>query len=149
MESHNFFLHNKPGMLIHFPRNSMSPSIIDLCFSARGISKDILAYEINPDSASDYAIYTLYINHILPTSPAKRAWHRADWKIFQQTVTEYGIDLSNIGSAEEALRMANNITNIIHKATDAAVPWIKQRAKQVPRWHPDLNKIKKQLHHAE
>jgi hypothetical protein len=45
--------------------------------------------------------------------------------------------------------MANNITDIIHKATDATVLWIKQRAKQVPWWHPELNKIKKQLHHAK
>jgi hypothetical protein len=129
MESHNFFLHNKPGMLIHFPWNGMFPSVIDLCCSARQITRDILAYEINLDSASDHVICTLYINHTPPTSPPKRAWHRANWKIFQQTITEYGLDLSNIGSAEEALRVADNITDIIHKAIDAVVPWIKQRAK--------------------
>jgi hypothetical protein len=50
----------------------------------------------------------------------------------QSCITEYGLDLSNIGSAEEAICAANNITDIIHKATDAAVPWIKQRAKQAP-----------------
>jgi hypothetical protein len=149
MESHSFFLHNKPGTLTHFPQNGTSPSVIDLCFSAREITKDILAYEINPDSISDHAICTLYISHTPPTSPPKRAWHRADWKLFQQTITEYGLDLSNIGSAEEALRTANNITEIIHKATDAAVPWVKQRAKEAPWWHPDLNKIKQQLHRAK
>jgi hypothetical protein len=29
------------------------------------------------------------------------------------------------------------------------VLWVKQRAKQAPWWHPDLNKIKQQLHHAK
>jgi hypothetical protein len=82
MESHSFFLHNKPGTLTHFPRNGTSPSVIDLCFSAGNITKDILAYEINPNSTSDHAICTLYINHTPPTSPPKRAWHRADWKLF-------------------------------------------------------------------
>jgi hypothetical protein len=126
MESHSFFLHNKPGMLTHFPQNSISPSIIDLCFSAGEITKDILAYETNPDSTSDYVICTLYISHTLPTSPPKRAWHGADWKLFQQTITEYRLDLNNIGSAKEAICVANNITDIIHKATDAIVPWVEQ-----------------------
>jgi hypothetical protein len=45
--------------------------------------------------------------------------------------------------------MANNTTKIIHKAIDAAVLWVKQRAKQAPWWHPNLNKIKQQFHHAE
>jgi hypothetical protein len=149
METHSFFLHNKPGMLIHFPRNGTSPSVIDLCFSAGNITKDIWAYEINPDSTSDHAISTLCINHTPPASPPKRAWHRADWTLFHQTVTEYGLDLSNIGSAEEALRAATNITGIIHKATDAAVPWVKQRATQAPWWQPDLNKMRQQLHRTE
>jgi hypothetical protein len=45
--------------------------------------------------------------------------------------------------------MANNITEIIYKATDTTVLWVKQRAKQAPWWHPNLNKIKQQLHCAE
>jgi hypothetical protein len=102
IETYSFFLHNKPSMLIHFPQNGTSLSVIDLCFSAGNITKDILAYEINPDSISNYAIYTLYINYTLPTSPLKRAWHRADWTLFQQTITEYGLDLSNIGSTKQA-----------------------------------------------
>jgi hypothetical protein len=71
MESHNFFLYNKPGTLTHFPRNGTSPSVIDLCFSAGTITKDILAYEINPDSTSDHVICTLYVNHTPPASPPK------------------------------------------------------------------------------
>jgi hypothetical protein len=122
MESHSFFLHNKPGTLTHFPQNDTSPLVIDLCFSASNITKDILAYEINPDLASDHAICTLYINHTPLTYPPKRAWHRANWKLFQQTITKYGLDLGNIGSAKEAICTANNITKIIHKATDIAVP---------------------------
>jgi hypothetical protein len=149
IEIHSFFLHNKPGMLTHFPRNGTSPSVIDLCFSASNITEDILAYGINPDSTSDHAICTLYINHTPPAAPPKRAWHRADWTLFQQTITSSRPDLSNISSAEEALRMANNITEIIHTATDATVPWVKQRNKQAPWWHPDLNKIQQQLHCAE
>jgi hypothetical protein len=82
MEIYSFFLHNKPGMLIHFPRNGTSPSVINLYFSASNITKDILAYEINPDSTSNYAIYTLYISHIPPAAPLKRAWHRPDWTLF-------------------------------------------------------------------
>jgi hypothetical protein len=132
METHSFFLCNKPGTLMHFPRNGISLSVIDLCFLAGNVTKDILAYEINPDSTSDHAICTLYINHTPPATSPKRAWHRADWALFQQTIIASRLDLSNIGSAEEALRMANNITEIIHTATDAAVPWVKQRAKQSP-----------------
>jgi hypothetical protein len=142
METHSFFLHNKASTLTHFPRNGTSLSVIDLCFLASNITKDILTYEINPDSTSDYAICTLYINHIPPTSPPKGAWYRADWTLFQHTITEYGLDLSNIGSADEALHAASNITEIIYKATDAVVPWVKQRAKQAPWWHPNLNKIR-------
>jgi hypothetical protein len=132
METYSFFLHNKPGKLTHFPQNGISLSVIDLCFSAGNITKDILAYEINPDSTSDHAICILYINHIPPISPPKRAWHRANWTLFQQTITKCGLDFSNIGSTEEALHVANDITEIIHKAIYATVLWVKQRAKQAP-----------------
>jgi hypothetical protein len=149
MEEHHFFLQNKPGHPTHFPRNGMTPSVIDLCFSAGNITKNIIAHEINPDSASDHAIYTIYLNLTPPKATPKRAWYKADWALFQKTIIESGLDLNNISSADAALHAVTNITTIINKATDAAVPWVKPSTKQAPWWHPNLNKQRKHLKQAE
>jgi hypothetical protein len=124
-------------------------SIIDLCFSAGNITNNILAHEIRPESTSDHAICTIYFNLTPPKATPKCGWHRANWPLFQKTITESGLDPSNITSAEEALRAVTNITTIINNATDAAVPWVKPRAKQAPWWHPDLDNLRRQLIHVD
>jgi hypothetical protein len=73
MEAHSFFLHNKPGHPTHFPRNSNSPSVIDLCFSSSTITNNILAHEIRPESTSDHATCTIYLNLTPPKATPKRA----------------------------------------------------------------------------
>jgi hypothetical protein len=122
MEAHSFFLHNKPGCPTHFPRNDNSPSMIDLCFSSGTITNNILAHEIRPESTSDHATCMIYLNLTPPKATLKRTWYRADWILFQKTVTGSGLDLSNINITEEALRAATNITKIINDATNAAIP---------------------------
>jgi hypothetical protein len=149
MEDHHFFLHNKPGHPTHFPRNGMRPSVIDLCFSAGCITGKILMHEINPDSTSDHAICTIHLNLTIPSKAPKRAWHRADWTLFWQTILDTALDLSNITSADQALQATETINTIINNATNAAIPWVTPRPKQAPWWHPDLSKKNKQLQRAE
>jgi hypothetical protein len=122
MENHHFFLHNKPGYPTHFPRNGTRPSVIDLCFTTGNITEKVLMHEINPDSTSDHAICTIHLNLTIPSKAPKRAWRKADWTLFRQTILTSGLDLSNINNAEQALWAVGAITTTINKATDTAIP---------------------------
>jgi hypothetical protein len=123
MENHHFFLHNKPGHPTHFPRNGTRPSVIDLFFTAGNITEKVLMHEINPDSTSNHATCTIHLNLTIPSKAPKRAWRKADWTLFRQTILTSGLDLSNINNAEQALQAVGAITTTINKATDAAIPW--------------------------
>jgi hypothetical protein len=123
--------------------------VIDLCFSSGTITNNIVAHEIRPESTSDHTTCTIYLNLTPPKATPKRAWCRADWTLFQKTITGSGLDLSNINNAEEALRAATNVTRIINDATNAAIPWVRPRTKQAPWWHRDLDTLRRQLIRAE
>jgi hypothetical protein len=140
LEQYNFSLHNTPGTYTHFPRQSgASPSIIDLALTS-GINPDrILAWNIDKDLIpSDHAVCSLYINLTAGQHQPKRFWAKTNWKIFEETTKESGMDLSALASKTETLRACTNIHSLINKAIDIALPLISPTIKFVAWWIKDL-----------
>jgi hypothetical protein len=145
LEEHSFQLHNTPGELTHFPRNGMSPSTIDLSFSAGPISSQILAWGINHDTTSDHATCFLQLDLQVPGPVPRRAWSKANWTAFTQSLQDAGMDLSNLSDTEDTLRAASNISTIIDQALDIAVLLFTPHPRKALWWNPALNRTRKKL----
>jgi len=124
LEDNKFFLHNKTTIPTHHPRNVGRPSTIDLCFSRESTTQSIFVLAVNHATTSDHSSITatLALQSIIQVSPAQRNWHKADWGTFNCYIQSTGLDLTNLQGEADTLRAVCNITTIIHKATDIAVP---------------------------
>jgi hypothetical protein len=126
-----------------------SPSIIDLTLTS-GINPDrILAWNIDKDLIPDHAICSLYINLTAGQPQPKRFWAKTNWKIFEETIKESGMDLSTLASKTETLSACTNIHSLINKAIDIAVPLITPKIKFVTWWTKDLSTLRQTLRNHE
>jgi ribonuclease HI len=152
LENNNFHLHNKPGIPTHHPRNGGNPSTIDLCFSRGSITQSILALAIDHDTTSDHSSITLSLSlpsSPPPTSPPRRIWHKADWSAFALHIQSANMDLTNLSGKEDTLRAISNITGLIHRATDIAVPLREPGKQDAPWWNHSLTLAKRAVKQAD
>jgi hypothetical protein len=77
----------------------------------------------------------------------KRFWAKTNWKIFEETIKESGIDLSALASKTETLRACTNIHSLINKI-DIAVPLITPKIK-FGAWTKDLSTLRQTLRKHE
>jgi hypothetical protein len=98
---------------------------------------------------SDHAICSLYINLTAGQSQPKCFWAKTNWKIFEKTIKESGIDLSALASKTEKLRACTNIHSLINKEIDIAVPLITPKIKFAAWWTKDLSTLRQTLQKHE
>jgi len=82
-------------------------------------------------------------------APARRNWHKADWGTFNNYIQSTGLDLTNLQGEADTLRAVSNITTIIHKATDIAVPISTSRRPEAPWWNHSLTLAKRSVKRAD
>ena len=151
LEDNNFSLHNETAIPTHHPRNGGRPSTIDLCFSRGSTTQSIFALAVNHDTTSDHSSITatLALPSIIQVAPARRNWHKADWETFNNYIQSTGLDLTNLQGEGDTLRAISNITTIIHKATDVAVPISTSRRPEAPWWNHSLTLAKRSVKRAD
>jgi hypothetical protein len=113
----------------YYPTNNNNPSVIDLCFSKGEISDKIIAWSVNHDLDFDHSIIGLHLQGIRYNQlnrakqiATKRRWSKADWLLFAKYIQESEINMSNLGSAQEALCVADAVTTTITEAIEKAIP---------------------------
>jgi hypothetical protein len=150
-ETHNFQLHNKPGLAAHHPRNGGTPSTIDLCLSRGHITSSILSLATDHDTTSDHSsiTVTLALPCAAPPASVRRNWHKANWESFSKHIRCSGIDLTNLQGKADTLRAITNVTTILHKAMDAAVPSRVPRKPEAPWWNHSLTLTKRSVKRAD
>jgi hypothetical protein len=111
------------------PTNN-NPSIIDLCFSKGEISGKIITWSVNHDSDSDHSIIGIYLQGIRYNQlnrakqiATKRQWSKADWLLFAKHIQESEINISNLGSAQGTLRVADAAITAIEEASSLNADW--------------------------
>jgi hypothetical protein len=117
----------------------VAPSAIDLCLSKGEISDKIISWSVNHDPDSDHSIIRLHLQGIRYNQlnrakqiTTKRQWSKADWVLFAKHTQESEINISNPGSAQETLRVADIVTTTIKEAIEKAIPKCKDRGQYVP-----------------
>jgi len=133
-ETHNFQLHNEPGLPTHHPRNGSTLSTIDLCLSRGEISSCILSLATDHNTTSDHSSITatLALPSAIPPTSIRHNWHKANWETFREHICSTGIDLTNLQGKADTLRAVTNVTTILHEAIDAAVPSGVSRKPEAP-----------------
>src|SRR3978361_87112 len=84
-----------------------------------------------------------------PPTPLRRVWHKAAWNAFTSHIQSANMDLTNLSGKENTLRAISNITDLIHRATDIAVPFGKSNKWDAPWWNHSLSLAKRAVKQAD
>jgi len=84
-----------------------------------------------------------------PTTTPRRAWHKADWSAFTSHIQPANMDLTNLSGKEDTLRAISNVTGLIHRATNIAVPFRKSGKWDAPWWNHSLTLAKRAVKQSD
>lgn len=136
-----FCLKITPGVVMHFPSNGNSPSIIDLTF-IRGHLTTITkgwSWDIGKAGDSDHAVTTRLLAMHPPTIIPRRLYRQMDWAAFN-------VDLRGLPCPDEAWAdgpsgdgMAHDLTTCIHEGINIAVLWSIPSARGKRWWTPEIS----------
>jgi len=147
----NFHLHNIIAPPTQYPRNGGQPSTIDLCLFTGRTTQLVLTLAIDHNTTSDHSSLTATLS--LPTNAAsqkdQRCWPKADWGSFTSHIQAMRMDLSNLQGTQDTLCAITNITHLIHKATNKAIPMKDPRKQEAPWCNQNLTLAKKIVKRAK
>ena len=151
LEDNNFYLQNEPAIPTHHARNGGQPSTIDLCLSRGSPTQSILTLAVDHETTSDHSAVTITLSLPSATAPTipRRCWHKASWETFDSRIRSARMDLSQLQGADDTLRAVTNITQLIHKAVDEAVPVRTTRRTEAPWWNHSLTLAKQSVKRAD
>jgi len=151
LTENNFHLHNEIAKPIHHPQNGGQPSTIDLCLSRGRTTQLVVTLAIDQDTTSDHSSLTTTLSLPSNAAPpkAQRCWRKADWESFASHIQAARMDLSNHQGTEDTLSAVTNITQLIHEATNHAVPMKDPRRLEAPWWNQNLTLAKRAVKRAE
>jgi len=78
----------------------------------------------------------------VPPASVQYNWHKANWETFGEHVRSRGMDLTNLQGKDDTLQAVTNVTTILHKAINTAVPSGIARKPQAPWWNHSLTLAK-------
>lgn len=138
-------LQNKPGLYTHYPRNSSSPSVVDLTFTRGRLSSDILDWTLGEDFGSDHLRTHIRVSSPVQTATPKLAWSKANWEDFATALDREGLDFRSLGSPGDIERATENYARALHNAIDHSVPKVRpgRGGKMRGWWHTKLDEMSK------
>ena len=150
LERHQFSLQNEVGRVTHYPRNGMSPTVIDLCLTRGKVTKLASVWSIDDDTSTDHSCCRLVLGFDTPPPPhsaLRRNWKLANWSVFSTKISSF--EIPPLDTLTAAVRAVTLLTDAIHAATDAAVPLTTPRPRYAPWWSQGLTLQRRQLLQTE
>ena len=134
----------------YFRENLQKPSVVDLCFYTPFSRLQWGNWQILEPSGADHAVigFSAQFQHIAPQKPKIRQLFnckKANWELFRAKFLEStrGFNLNrNPKNPDELDSLAEEITSLVAKAAELAIPKLKTIERSKPWWNTDLKRLR-------